>query len=148
MAKKAKKAPRKSEGKVSRLGICAWFAATFEANELLPAKKRLTDEQILLAGMKEFPNRPVWKSFDSGKLTINAYRQQYNKGDFTQGIPPAIPSFRYNKQGEAVEPRKGLRPLHKKEKEAIIEIQERKHDEAVDLKAGISPSRKKGGWDG
>lgn len=103
----------KSKGLTTGLGICAFFANLFETNELSKPARRLTDEQIAIAVEREFPTRKSAKFFRDPKhyLTVNAYRNYYNQGKFTQGKIPKYVSFRYAKGGIPVEGRLGFRPL-------------------------------------
>jgi hypothetical protein len=47
----------KSRGKETGLGICAFFATLFQANELLPLGRKMTDDMIALRVEQEFPSR-------------------------------------------------------------------------------------------
>jgi hypothetical protein len=91
------------------VGICTYFANLFQANELSPKVKKLTDEQIAILVEKEFPNRPTAKVYrgQSKRRTINEYRQRYHNGKFTGGDIPSVFSFRYDKDGDEVDGRTG-----------------------------------------
>ena len=95
---------RKSTGITSGMGITLFFMSIFEANEMLSPKQRLTDSTIARRVAKEFPHRKSAQDFiaDKPNKTVNSYRYRYNTGKFTRKLPPAIPSFRYNKQGQIV----------------------------------------------
>lgn len=104
----------KSCGANTGLGICAFFATIFEANEELPQKKRRSDEAIAAEVELEFPSRKT--GIGKGKrYSVNVYRGYYNSGKLTGGIPPIVPSFRYSKDGVPVDRRTGRRVLDKDE---------------------------------
>lgn len=109
MTKTAKKKagtvrPRKL-GKETGLSIAGFLALCFESNELLADKKKQTDEQLLARVMAEFPG------YEAEKYGIPKHRGYYNRGRYTNGIPPAVPSFRYAKNGVKVDFRTGRREL-------------------------------------
>lgn len=128
-----KKGSQKAKGRTSGLGICGFFALLFEANELASKKRKLTNEQIEKEVRKEFPNRkgyffkgarpvnnrPGGSSPSWGKISVNTYRQKYNKGVFTRKVPPERYSFRYDKQGLVVDTTTGKRFLLPEEIKAI-----------------------------
>lgn len=113
----------KSKGKTLGLGICGFFAAIFDSNEVVSKRKKLTDEEIMVAVENEFPDRPSAHSFrgENKTRTINEYRLRYNQGKFSpQGKMPERRSFRYNKDGERVDGRKGNRLLNQLEIDGFI----------------------------
>lgn len=120
-------ANRSQGGRSLNIGICSFFALLFESNESSPKKYKLTNEQIEAEVRKEYPDRKG-AFFDGkragrrdtwGRITVNTYRQKYNKGVFTQGIPPERFSFRYDKRGMRVDSRTGKRLLLPEEIESI-----------------------------
>ncbi len=106
----------KSQGEQTGMGIMQFFANLFDANELAPISRKLTDEQILLACQAEFPGRKIWEDFSDGstkskRYTVNTYRIKYNNGIMTRGVPPVRKSYRYDNRGRKVDPRYGMTPL-------------------------------------
>ena len=101
----------KSKGVTTGVGICVYFSNLFEANELAPKKKRIDDLRIAEKVVEEFPERDSAQAFLTGKKTVNDYRNRYNKGIFTRGVPPRRLSLRYNKTGQAVDGRTGRHML-------------------------------------
>ena len=114
----------KSKGITTGVGICVYFSNLFEANELAPKKKKINDRRIAEKVAEEFPERESAQSFLTGEKTVNDYRNRYNKGIFTRGVPPKQLSLRYNKNGQAVDVRTGRHNLFPEE----IRILRRKHD--------------------
>ena len=108
---------RKSTGITSGMGITQFFISLFEANEILPIKQRMIDAIIARKVAKEFPNRESAQDFISDKpnKTVNSYRYRYNLGKFTRKIPPSKPSFRYDKEGLAVNYKTGTIALNAQE---------------------------------
>jgi hypothetical protein len=104
---------RASCGLLTGLSFTEWLATTFDANEMLPQTRKLTDESILQALAKEFPRRPsVLKLLNPNHpRTINHYRNLHNKGKLT-GTAPDKPSRRWTMRGEVANGRSGL-PLKK-----------------------------------
>lgn len=100
------------------MGVCAYFASLFEANELVGPNRKMTDEMILTKLKAEFPEGKVSKTLAKlnnrslSSMTVNGiYRYKYNRGTFTRGIPPVSVSFRYDEKGRIVDYRKGKYPL-------------------------------------
>lgn len=86
----------KSKGITSGLGVCGFFAMLFESNELRSIRTKLTDEKIRELVLAEFPNRKSQFFSRSGVgITVNEYRNRYNKGVFTRGVPPIKRSYRW-----------------------------------------------------
>jgi hypothetical protein len=108
-----KRTKHKSRGITTGLGICSYFATLFQANELAPKGRKMTDEQIAMKVEHEFPNRPGAFAYrgQTKKRTINEYRHRYNTGKFTGGILPLLFSFRYNSSGEIVDGKTGKEVL-------------------------------------
>lgn len=118
MPKKYDRRIDKSSGKVTGMGVCAYFASLFEANELVSASRKMTDAMILAKVKAEFPEGKVAKTLAKinnpaqSKMTVNGiYRYKYNHGVFTRNIPPKLVSFRYDAKGRIVDYRKGNYPL-------------------------------------
>tara|TARA_R110000824_G_scaffold180908_1_gene361526 strand:+ start:811 stop:1302 length:492 start_codon:yes stop_codon:yes gene_type:complete len=110
--------PRKTwyrtHGKVSGLGIMAFWATLFEGNELLPKSKKMTNAEIERQVRAEFPHeQTLLENLDSGRQSVNYYRHLYNKGRMSKskGAPPQHISFRYNEEGLFVDTRAGKRML-------------------------------------
>jgi len=108
----------KSSGRVTGMGVCAYFASLFEANELVGPNRKMTDEMILNKVKAEFPEGKIAKNLAKlnnppiSYTTVNGiYRYKYNRGVFTRGIPPTLVSFRYDAKGRIVDYRKGVLPL-------------------------------------
>lgn len=123
--KQAKKNPKSvphSRGVTLGMGVCSFLASVFDANESLKnsagRSRKLTDEKILQMLKEEFPGRT--SGIFTGKVTINEYRQRYNKGDFSLRIPPAKMSFRYDRSGRVVDGRSGLHLLPQEVIESFI----------------------------
>lgn len=118
MPKKYDRRIDKSSGKVTGMGVCAYFASLFEANELVGPNRKMTDEMILAKVRAEFPEGKVAKTLSRlnnrqlSSMTVNGiYRYKYNHGVFTRGIPPEKVSFRYDAKGRIADYRKGKQPL-------------------------------------
>lgn len=117
-----RKTIHKSKGHTTGLGICAFFAYLFKVNEIVPKRKKKTDDQIAAEVEKEFPYRPTAFCF-RGKnktRTISEYRHRYNTGKFTKGVIPSILSFRYDEDGDKVDMRTGKIKLVKFEVECLL----------------------------
>lgn len=119
------KAEHKSRGLTTGLGVTAFLCSLFEANELSPRSKKLTDEQIALELQREFPDRKSVYAYldDANPLTINSRRGSYNRGELTLNVPPREASFRYNGKGVRVDGRTGRRQLLPEEVKAIEKAQ-------------------------
>jgi hypothetical protein len=113
--KKTRKRSQYTYGMRTKLGVCAFWAALFELNEALPKQKKMTDAEIKRQFLEEFPDRPSSRRLGAvgavGEVTVNHYRQLYNRGRFTGGVPPTVPSCRYDAKGGRVDGRTGKRPL-------------------------------------
>lgn len=95
--------PKRSVGRQSRLGVQSFLYRLFEYNELVPPEARLTDYAIMQKLKAEFPGR---RSLNNLKLAKRRY--QYNRGRLLKHQqPPLRCSFRYNNEGQAVEPQTG-----------------------------------------
>lgn len=114
-----KKAAGKSKGATTGLGITIFCSTLFEANELAPKKKKATDEKLIQKIAKEFPGRKISKELLNGTKTLNDYRNRYNKGKFTRGLPPKKYSFRYGPSGTPVNGRTGSHELCREEIQLI-----------------------------
>ena len=128
------KRPRKRKavtcGKRTKLGIQEFLANVFEANELLPRSKKLTNAALESMLLEEFAHHaPLVKKVKEGRdHIINYYRHRYNLGLLTGKSPPTI-SFRYNENGLAIEPRYGKRILTSEKRAEIIDKYRRKFRE-------------------
>ncbi len=85
-------------------------------------EKPKTDEDILMAMIRRFPNSTGIKSMVAGRNTVNEYRMRMNSGVYfpTDG-PMWPPSFRYNADGKRVEFRYGKKVLTEIKQKEIIE---------------------------
>lgn len=112
---------RKSQGKTTKLGVYECIATLFEANEMLQANRKLTDEAITQFLISEFPNSKSVISMKSryrGR-TLNHYRSLYNLGKLT-GAMPKLESHRWTIDGVKANLRTG-RPLEaRKRRKAAI----------------------------
>lgn len=97
---------RKSRGVSTGLSVYEYLGTLFDANEILPTTKKLTDESILQAVVKEFPGRKSTKELLNRSLTINELRGDYNAGRLT-GIKPEVVSKRYTMDGREANGRTG-----------------------------------------
>ena len=86
-------------GKTTKLGVQAAWIYVLQQNEKVPAKERLTDEQITKFMKREFPGRQT-KVFDA----VQAARNKLNKGGFGE---QSFVSQRYDADGKAVEVKRG-----------------------------------------
>jgi hypothetical protein len=121
-AKKIKKSALSSTGQ----GICKFMANLFEANELAPANKKKTDDELSAIIQAEYPTHLSAVNLQSGKLTINSHRVKYNSGGFTNGAIPERMSFRYNSKGQVVNGRTGRVPLLKEDVEDMAKAHAKK----------------------
>lgn len=108
--RKSQYAPR-SAGKKYGMGICQFWAYLFELNELLPKKRKMTDEEIKRQVLAEFSGRKALVKLgnlgEKGRVTVNHYRQMYNMGRLTSNTPPKRRSYRFGLHGLRVDPRTG-----------------------------------------
>lgn len=119
--------PRKTwhrtHGKRTGLGIMAFWATIFEANEILPKMKKMTNAELERQVRKEFPHEAtLLENLDSGRQSVNYYRHLFNKGRMSKpkgSIPEKI-SFRYNIDGVIVDTRSGRRILTEEEMANLI----------------------------
>ena len=102
-------------GRRSGLGVGAFFATLFRANELLKRHK-MTDWTIENQVCLEFPDQPCSKALLSGSKTVGEWRGLYNSGDLTGGEKPEVPSKRYDGLGNVVNPKSG-KPMTQAERE-------------------------------
>ena len=77
----------------SGLGITAFWATLFKANEDLTKKKKMTDEEIKRHVIAEFPDRIAVRRLgavgEKGEVTVNYYRILYNRGRLTHAVIPS-----------------------------------------------------------
>jgi hypothetical protein len=106
-----------TRGEVTNMGICAFWATLFLANEGLPRTKKMTDAEIKAKVLNEFPaesqpdrTRGSLEKLELGIVTVNYYRGLYNKGRLTRETAPDNPSKRYGDSGDIVNPKTG-RPI-------------------------------------
>lgn len=111
----------RTKPRTSKLGICRFWAALFEANESRSKRRKMTDEEIKRQVLLEFPIedqpertqsalRKLGAVGEKGSVTVNYYRNLYNKGKLTGGVRPEVQSQRYNLEGEIVNGRSGRIP--------------------------------------
>ncbi len=92
----------KSSGKTLGLGIVQTWASIFQKNATCAKSERMTDDQISAFMHKEFPDRKA-KDFDR----VQRVRSWYNRGG--AGEAPKVPSVPYDKEGNAIEVKRGRR---------------------------------------
>ena len=109
-------------GLTTHLGLFEYLAKLFEANETLPAHRKLTDEALRAVMLKEFAHcKSFVRQANSGKGSIvNYYRYRYNVGKL-RGVPPGLISYRYNEIGIPVDFRTGKKVLTHNDKTAIVQ---------------------------
>ena len=99
------------KGATVKLPICRFIAQVFEANEILPKGRKLTDEQIKKEILEQFPYHASSRRLAAGKIDVGYWRSQYNSGFLTMGkgtktkrnpIRPKVLSNRYDKEGRIV----------------------------------------------
>lgn len=103
---KTRDRPRyKTAGESTAIGVSAYWELLFQANELLPTSRKLTDADILIAVQTEFPrHRPAQQA---ELRMVGLKRSRYNCGRLT-GLPkgrPPIKSVPYNSDGEPLRPK-------------------------------------------
>lgn len=76
-------------GKTSGMTLPEYFAFLFELNVTL----NLSDDELLIKALEEFPHRPDILEYLTYKR-IRDFRARYNKGNLHNDAP-RIPSFRY-----------------------------------------------------
>ena len=108
--------PRKTwyrtHGKISGMGIMAFWATLFEGNETLSKSKKMTNAEIERQIRLEFPHEEtLMENLDSGRQSVNYYRHLYNRGRMNKDVPPTQISYRYNEEGFIVDTRTGKRML-------------------------------------
>jgi len=103
-----------TKGEVTGLGICAFWATLFLANEGLPRAKKMTDAEIKVKVLAEFPkekqpNRTGGSlaKLEDGQVTVNYHRSLYNKGRLTSDGVPVQMSRRFGDSGEVVNSKTG-----------------------------------------
>jgi len=93
---------RRTEGKLSGLGVMEYWHYLFEYNELKePPTDRMNDETIVEQMEQEFPDRPqVTQRIHEKKVTVGFFRWKYNNGVLcpVKGMPRRK-SYRYNENG-------------------------------------------------
>jgi hypothetical protein len=103
----------KKRGKHTGLGVCQFLATLFVANEIVPEKDKLTDEEIKRQILREFPEKikQLGPLGSVGDRTVGSWRTDFNKGKFTTGQRPERVSYRYNMDGKRVNGRTGAKVL-------------------------------------
>ena len=97
---------KKGRGVSSGLGIKEFFGVLFEANELLPCNRKMTDTTIAKRVIDEFPKRAIVGKLLQGLTTVNTYRNKYNKKNKLNNTG-ALYSHRWTIDGEIAQPRTG-----------------------------------------
>ena len=84
--------PRYSEGMKTGLSVFQFLSSLFQANELLPRSRKMTDAEIERKIVNEFPEQPISEhlSLRPRKYTVNWYRNRYNGGRFSSGQVPCL----------------------------------------------------------
>ena len=89
----------KVRGTETGLGIGEFVRAILEANELLDAKRKLTDEELGRLLANEFPHARSVLRMREGQITFRYFRSQYHHGTYSGGQRPALTSHRYTRVG-------------------------------------------------
>jgi hypothetical protein len=111
---KPRKTWHRTHGVKTGLGIMAFWALLFDANEIRVKLEKMTNAEIERLVRAEFPHEETLLSnLDSGRQSVNYYRHLFNKGRMSQpkGALPKNLSFRYDIEGNLVDTRTGKRPL-------------------------------------
>ena len=93
---------RNKKGRYTGLSFCEYTAIMLDANETLKKAKKLTDESILQAIIKEF--KGISKTVDdlaSRRRTIGYLRAKFNRGKLT-GSVPVRQSHRFDENGDII----------------------------------------------
>lgn len=115
-------------------GIGKAWKAMFAANEKAKKEDRLTDEEISKAMNKQFPNRI---SFEFTEVAgVQSTRRHYNKGGWSDGIPPVQQSCRYDENGDRVKVHRGRIPAD------IVSAEKTKKVEAPGKTKAKKPARR------
>jgi hypothetical protein len=97
----------KTKGKRFGIGIWRFWGMIFAANESLAKAKKMTDAEIMRQFIAEFSSSQLAADLREGNCTVNKYRNLYNAGRLTRGIPPTVQSKRYSITGEVLNGRTG-----------------------------------------
>lgn len=119
----ARRSFQKTSGKKTGLGIMTFWATLFECNERLPRTRKMTNAEIERQVRVEFSHEEtLMENLESGRQTVNYYRNLYNKGKLTKPrlVAPSHISFRYNTDGKIVDTRTGKRILSEEERNEIL----------------------------
>jgi hypothetical protein len=111
---KPRKTWHRTHGVKTGLGIMAFWALLFDANEIRLKSEKMTNAEIERLVREEFPHEETLLSnLDSGRQSVNYYRHLFNKGRMSQpkGSLPTNLSFRYDIGGNLVDTRSGKRVL-------------------------------------
>jgi hypothetical protein len=98
-------------GVATGLPVFGVWCLAFQRN----AEKKLTDQAVSKFMKAEFPGRAT-ADFDK----VHIARLMYNRGRFTRGIKPRIPSKRYDSNGDIVHGRLRKAPTKPASKSKII----------------------------
>lgn len=112
----------KTHGATTGLGICSYAAVLLKMNEELPKTNKLTDEDIKVLLLREYPDGRSTKRLAEGKITVGYYRTRYNDGTLT-GLVPVVKSRRYTARGELADRRTGRPLIGAQLMDAILEIE-------------------------
>lgn len=127
------------KGGFTQVSIYKWLETIFEANELLIPRKKLTDPAIFNLLKKDFPTHYITKRLESGKESVNTFRNHFNRGGLTSGIPKLF-SFRYNEKGIPIKGRNGTHVLLPEEVARL----RKEHEERYGRQDLESPRAKRG----
>jgi hypothetical protein len=98
--------PTKSryKGKTKRMTLSSYLSAIFHYNERATQGKRACDARIAEMVLDEYSlykdKFDLWREKPVERVIF--YRNAYNKGTLTKGMPPVKLSYRYNLQGELI----------------------------------------------
>lgn len=122
----------RTRGVKTGLGICDFWCNLFAANELLPKKRKMTDEEIKRQVIEEFPKRDSVKKLglvgERGTVTVNEHRLLYNRGRYTRNVVPVVRSVRYNSDGIPVDGKTGRRALSGQE---LFEFDQKRYEDGT-----------------
>lgn len=136
----------KSRGLNSGLGICAFASELLKINEVLIPGKKMTDDDMRIIIIKEFPHRlskprSSVKRLYRREIGVWYYRALYNAGllDGPKNQKPEKRSFRYDENGRAIKKTRGVRPKGRKTVGDILDERQWKLQSSQDQKPESSP---------
>jgi hypothetical protein len=113
---KPRKKWHRTHGVKTGLGIMAFWALLFDANEIRLKSEKMTNAEIERLVREEFPHEEtLLNNLDSGRQSVNYYRHLFNKGRMNRGKTPTMISLRYDIDGNVVDTRSGSHIASQKE---------------------------------